>query len=107
MKVRVGLMAMLPVFALFLMMGCATTQDEKAKAETAALCSALDVNHNGKISKEEFMARSTDKNKALEVYNKCDTGKKGYLTYDEIMSNRVILPPDIYMNPPPLVRPMR
>jgi hypothetical protein len=107
MNVRVGLMAMVPVLVVVLMMGCATTQDEKAKAETAALCSALDLDRNGKITKEEFMAQATDKNKALEVYNKCDTGKKGYLTYDEVMSNRVMLPPDIYMNPPPLVRPVR
>ena len=29
------------------------------------------------------MARTNDKNKGLEVFEKCDTGKKGYLTYDE------------------------
>jgi len=98
---------MVPLLAVSLMIGCATTQDQEAKAKTAALCSALDVDHNGKISKEEFMAQASDKNKALEVYNKCDVSNKGYLTYEEVMSNRLILPPDIYMNPPPLVRPIK
>lgn len=107
MRVKLVSLGLVPMLAVFLVMGCATTQDEKSRAETAALCSALDVNHTGKISKEEFMARATDKNKALEVYNKCDVSNKGYLTYDEVMSNRLILPPDIYMNPPPLVRPIK
>jgi hypothetical protein len=107
MKVKLVSFGLVSVLALFLVMGCATTQDEKSKAETAALCGALDVNHTGKITKEAFMARATDKNKALEVYNKCDTGKKGYMTYDELMRNRLILPPEIYMTPPPLVRPTR
>lgn len=107
MKARLGRIALMLVVASLLMAGCATTQDQKAQTERDALCSVLDTNHDGKISKEEYMARATDKNKALEVYEKCDTGNKGYLTYDEIWSQRLMLPPEILMTPPPLVRPVR
>ena len=53
------------------------------------------------------MAKTTDKAKALEVFEKCDTSKKGYLTYDEIGSQRMMLPPDLIITTPPLVRPVQ
>jgi hypothetical protein len=106
MRVKLISLGLVPVLAVFLMMGCATPQDQEAQAKTAALCSALDVDHTGKITKEQFMAQATDKNKALEVYNKCDTGQKGYLTYEDIESHQLILPPGMFYTPP-LVRPIK
>jgi Ca2+-binding EF-hand superfamily protein len=88
-----------------LLTGCASTQEQAMNPETQALCANLDTNHDGKITKEEFMARATDKNKALEVFQKCDTGNKGYLSYNEVISQRWKIPPEITMTPPPLVRP--
>ena len=41
------------------------------------------------------MAKATDKAKALEVFEKCDTGKKGYLTYDKIEFQRMMFPPEL------------
>jgi Ca2+-binding EF-hand superfamily protein len=93
--------------AALLMAGCATTEDKKAQADRNALCSALDTNQDGKISKEEFMARTSDKAKGLEVFEKCDTGKKGYLTYDEFWTQRMMYPPEVLITTPPLVRPVR
>ena len=107
MKIRSGRIALVFMVAALLTAGCATPQDKQAQAEKDALCSVLDTNHDGKISKEEFMARVTDKNKGLEVFEKCDTDKKGYLTYDEIWSQRLHLPPEITMTPPPTLRPVR
>jgi Ca2+-binding EF-hand superfamily protein len=95
------------VLAALLMAGCATTQDQGPKAEKDALCSDLDANHDGKITKEEFLARATDKSKASEIFEKCDSGKKGYLTYDEVWRQRVMLPPEIIMMSPPVVRQFR
>jgi hypothetical protein len=95
------------VVAALLMPGCATTQDQGSKADKDALCSALDVNHDGKITKEEFVARAADKNKASEIFDKCDSGKQGYLTYDEVWGQRVLLPPEIIMMSPPVVRQFR
>ena len=107
MKIRSGRIALVFMLAALLMAGCATPQDKQAQAEKDALCSALDTNRDGKISKEEFMARVTDKNKGLEVFQKCDVGNKGHLTYDEIWSQRMLLPPEITMTPPPTLRPVR
>ena len=50
--------------------------EKQAQADKDAVCAVLDTNHDGKISKEEFMARTSDKGKGLEVFEKCDTGKK-------------------------------
>ena len=107
MKIRSGRIALVFMLAALLMAGCATPQDKPAQAEKDALCSALDTNRDGKISKEEFMAKTSDKNQGLEVFQKCDVGNKGHLTYDEIWSQRMMLPPEITMTPPPTLRPVR
>jgi len=107
MKIRSGRIALVLGLAALLMAGCATPQDKQAQAEKDALCSVLDTNRDGKISKEEFMAKTSDKNKGLEVFQKCDVGNKGHLTYDEIWSQRMMLPPEITMTPPPTIRPVR
>ena len=107
MKIRSGRIALVFMLAALLTAGCATPQDKQAQAEKDALCSVLDTNRDGKISKEEFMAKTSDKNKGLEVFQKCDVGNKGYLTYDEIWSHRLLLPPEITMTPPPTIRPFR
>ncbi len=107
MKVRLWSLVLAPVLAALVLAGCATTQDQASKEDLHALCSALDTNHDGKITKEEFMARANDKNKALEVYQNCDTGNKGFLTYNDINYNRVMIPPELYMTPPPVLMPRR
>jgi Ca2+-binding EF-hand superfamily protein len=107
MKIRLGGIALATLLAALWLAGCATTKDKQAEADRDALCSVLDTNHDGKITKEEFMARTNDKNKGLEVFEKCDTDKKGYLTYDEVWSQRQMLPPEFLITTPPLVRPVR
>jgi Ca2+-binding EF-hand superfamily protein len=89
------------------MAGCATTEDKKARADHDALCAALDTDRDGKITKEEFMARTNDKNKGLEVFEQCDSDKKGYLTYDEIWTRRLMLPPELIITTPPILTPRR
>ena len=107
MKMRSGRIVLVLGLAAFLLAGCATTEDKKAQTDKDALCSVLDTNKDGKISKEEFMARTSDKAKGLEVFEKCDTDKKGYLTYDEVWPQRMLLPPGLIITTPPLVRPVR
>jgi len=107
MKMRSGRIVLVLGLAALLLAGCATTEDKKAQADRDALCSALDTNQDGKISKEEFMARTSDKAKGLEVFAKCDAGKKGYLTYDEFWTHRLMFPPELLITTPPLVRPVR
>ena len=107
MKMIGGGVALAMGLAVLVMTGCASTQDQKPQMDDQELCAVLDTNHDGKITKEEFMARATDKNKALEVYQKCDTDNKGYLTYDELINRRFMIPPEIYMTPPPKLKPRR
>jgi Ca2+-binding EF-hand superfamily protein len=107
MKIQSGIIALALLLAALLMAGCATTEDRQAQADRDALCAVLDTDKDGRITKEEFMAKTSDKAKGLEVYEKCDTGKKGYLTYDEFWSQRMMLPPELIITTPPLVQPVR
>lgn len=107
MKIRLGSIALAVLLAALCMAGCATPQDKQAQADRDALCSVLDTDKDGKITREEFMAKTSDKAKGLEVFEKCDTGKKGYLTYDEIWSQRMMLRPELIITTPPLVQPAR
>ena len=107
MKLQSGRITLALWLAVLLMAGCATPQDKQAQADRDALCAALDTDKDGKITKEEFIAKTNDKAKALEVFEKCDTNKRGYLTYDEIGSQRMMLPPELIITTPPLVRPVR
>jgi Ca2+-binding EF-hand superfamily protein len=107
MRVNLVRLVFLPVLAALVMTGCATTPEKKMSAEDRALCAALDTNKDGKITKEEFMARSTDKEKALKVYQKCDTGNKGYLNYDDVINQRFMLPPELTITTPPVLLPRR
>jgi len=107
MKIQSGSIALALLATALLTAGCATPQDKQAQSDRDALCAVLDTDKDGKITKEEFMAKTTDKAKGLEVYQKCDTGKKGYLTYDEFWSQRMMLPPELIITTPPLVQPVR
>ena len=107
MKIHAGIIALALLLAALLLAGCATPQDKQAQADRDALCAVLDTDKDGRITKEEFMAKTSDKAKGLEVYEKCDTGKKGYLTYDEFWSQRMMLPPELIITTPPLVRPVQ
>ena len=106
-KIRSDRIALGCMLAALLMAGCATSQDKQAQADKDAVCAVLDTNHDGKISKEEFMARTSDKAKGLEVFEKCDTEKKGYLTYDEFWTQRLMLPPELIIYTPPTLAPRR
>jgi Ca2+-binding EF-hand superfamily protein len=107
MKIHADKIALALMLAALLMAGCATPPDKQAQADHDALCAVLDTDKDGKITKEEFMAKTNDKAKGLEVFEKCDTGKKGYLTYDEVWRQRVLLPPEISMTTPPVLRGVR
>jgi hypothetical protein len=99
-------MVLLAGIVASLITGCATTQDKQMAADRN-LCAVLDTNKDGRISQEEFMARATDKDKALEVFQKCDTGHKGYLTYDEFNAPPPMMPPTLNITPWPVLRPVR
>ena len=107
MKTRSGRIALGFMLAALMTAGCATPQDKQAQADKDAVCAVLDTNRDGKISKEEFMARTSDKAKGLEVFEKCDTGNKGYLTYDEFWTQRLMFPPELTIYTPPILGPRR
>lgn len=107
MNIRSGRIALGFMLGALLMAGCATPQDRQAQADKDAVCAVLDTNRDGKISKEEFMARTSDKAKGLEVFEKCDTEKKGYLTYDEFWTQRLMFPSELMIYTPPTLAPRR
>jgi len=107
MKVNSVRLVFLSVWATLMITGCATAPEKPRSAEDRALCAVLDQNGDRRITKEEFMARATDKEKALQVFQKCDTGNKGHLTYDEVINQRWMMPPELTVTTPPILLPRR
>jgi hypothetical protein len=107
MKLKGWRLAPLLALALLFMIGCASTQDQKAEMDKRQLCSVLDTDRDGKITKEEFMAKATDKEKALKVYQECDNDRSGHLSYDEVLNPRGMVPMELFMTPPPVLVPRR
>jgi Ca2+-binding EF-hand superfamily protein len=99
MRTQFGRITLLLCLAALLMSGCATTEDKKAQADIDALCASLDLNQDGKITKEEFVARATDKKKAAEIFDMCDSRKKGYLTYEDVQRQYKFVPAEMSIMP--------
>jgi Ca2+-binding EF-hand superfamily protein len=53
------------------------------RSEFRALCRALGA-EDGKLSREQFIAQAKDKKAAAELFDACDTKKKGYLTEEDV-----------------------
>lgn len=49
---------------------------------------ALDTNHDGKVTKEEFMAVPHHRDNAEQMFNAMDANKQGYLTKDQFCSDK-------------------
>ena len=60
MRLQSGRIALALWLAALLMAGCATPQDKQAQADRDALGSVLDTDKDGKITKEEFMAKTAE-----------------------------------------------
>jgi hypothetical protein len=85
---KVGLLAVVTA----LMAGCAGLSEQQApmsqqapKSEFRALCNNIANSGGGlKITKDEFVAASKDKDKAEKVFNKCDVKKQGFITEEDV-----------------------
>jgi hypothetical protein len=72
--------------------GCASLIEQQVpisqqapKSEFRALCNNIAKSGGGlKITKEEFVAASKDKDKAEKAFNTCDIKKRGFITEDDI-----------------------
>lgn len=75
-----------------LLAGCASLNEQQApmsqqapKSEFRALCNNIAKSSGGlKITKDEFLAASKDKDKAEKAFNMCDVKKQGFITEDDI-----------------------
>jgi hypothetical protein len=75
-----------------LLAGCAPLSEQQApvsqqapKSEFRALCNKIATSGGGlKITKDEFVAASKDKDKAEKVFNTCDVKKQGFITEEDV-----------------------
>lgn len=58
----------------------------KPKADPAAVFGKKDTNADGKLSKDEFMAKQKDAAKAETMFTAKDKDKDGFVTKDEYMA---------------------
>jgi hypothetical protein len=77
------------IAALIFAMGCAggpstaTAPTSSSNSDFAKLCRAIGAK-DGKLSREQFIAHSQDKQAAAMLFDSCDTQNKGYLTEEEV-----------------------
>jgi len=72
----------------FLLSSTSFSQDMRKAAKKAyqELLKELDKNHDGKLSKSEYMAAWKDKNFAENNYKRWDSNKDGYITEEEYIN---------------------
>jgi hypothetical protein len=87
-----GKIVVLSTAVTALLAGCAPLQEQQApmsqqepKSEFRALCNNIAKSGGGlKITKDEFLAASKDKNKAEKAFNMCDVKKQGFITEEDV-----------------------
>ena len=65
-----------------------TTTAPPASYEFRRLCLDMGI-QGGKISREQFLAASKDKETAAQLFDACDVHKTGYLTEEQATQNPV------------------
>lgn len=86
---RSKLFLLLILLLSFLLLGPNSFSQDMKKAGKKAykeLLKELDKNHDGKLSKTEFMAAWKDKNYGEKNYKQWDTNKDGYITAEEYVN---------------------
>lgn len=79
-------MGILAVAALIVVMGgCAKKQSQPQFVNMDAVYVKYDTNHDGVITKEEFMAQWQDKQKAETAWKKIDMKNNGFV--DQVINN--------------------
>ncbi len=74
--------------AVFLAAGTAFAQGMGAGQGCQERFKALDTNHDGKVTREEFMAAPHNMNHAEQMFNSMDVNGRGYLSEDDFCSGR-------------------
>ena len=75
--------------ALIFTLGCggnpstAAAPKSSSSSEFDNFCQSIGANE-GKLAREKFIAQSQDKELAAELFDACDTQKKGYLTEEDV-----------------------
>jgi hypothetical protein len=78
------------ILAMGLLVNCCATTQETTSKSLPGLCRSIDTNQDGKITREELLAASKNKEEATALYDLCDVQRRGYVTYDELArSNRL------------------
>ena len=62
------------------------TRGAKPAQDRAALFAGNDKNHDGKLSREEFLANQPDVEAAKKRFEQWDTNKDGFLSRDEFIN---------------------
>lgn len=87
-----SVMVLVMGFAMFVsVVGCATTNEQAAKRDFPAICTALDRNGDGVIDQEEFLAGSNDRDKATQIFQACDMNQDGVISKEEALRNQKLI----------------
>ena len=86
-----GFKVVMVVALVMALMGCATTEEQTGSRDFTNLCAAADINKDGSIDQEEFLAGAADKEKARQTFLQCDQDKNGLISQEEAERNKWLI----------------
>lgn len=85
---RSKLVALVGLIALFFVAGMACAQGAGPHSGCQQRFDSMDTDHDGKLTKTEFMAAPHHRGDAEQMFNAMDASKQGFLTKDQFCSGK-------------------
>lgn len=76
--------------AVLIGQGCAATPKAPPK-DSQAIFSSFDLNHDGRISRNEFISQIWDRKRGEKIFTELDANQDGYLSPDEAAAKPALM----------------
>jgi Ca2+-binding EF-hand superfamily protein len=74
-----------------MVVSCATTTSQKGIRYSSSMYNTIDLNHDGVIDRDEFLAAAVDRNQANQIFNQVDTNKDNVISREEAEQNKMVM----------------
>ncbi len=87
-----GIFALVGLVTVFFILSMAFAQGQSGQSSPRMGCQqrfdSMDTNHDGKLTKEEFMAAPHHRGNAEQMFNAMDVNEQGFLTKDQFCAGK-------------------